>query len=135
METRNQEKYRAFPIMDNSLNTNGIRILLSGFAETILALSLRNRWVEGKMKVKFTLAMDDLLVSGKHYDQVVLDWEDEIEEEEVLALSQSWIGSQNFLVQRMNGLARVGESSLTIEPMEAPKSPKGKRNAGLGINF
>ena len=82
------------------------------------------------MKVKFTLAMDDLLVSGKHYDQVVLDWEDEIEEEEVLALSQSWIGSQNFLVQRMNGLARVGESSLTIEPMEAPKSPKGKRNAG-----
>ncbi len=82
------------------------------------------------MKVKFTLAMDNLVVSGKHYDQVVLDWEDEIEEEEVLALSQSWIGSQNFLVQRMNGLARVGESSLTIEPMEASKSLKGKRNAG-----
>jgi len=116
--------------MGNPLNVKRIRTLLGGPAKNILALSLRNRWVEGKMKVKFTLAMDDLVVLGKHYDQVVLDWEDEIEEEEVLALSQSWIGSQNFLVQRMNGLARVGESSLTIEPMEAPKSPKGKRNAG-----
>lgn len=82
------------------------------------------------MKVKFTLSMDNLTVSGKHYDQVVLDWEDDMQEEEVIAISQSWIGSQNFLTQRMEGLSRVGESSLTIEPMEAPKGPKGKRNAG-----
>ena len=83
------------------------------------------------MKVKFTLSMDDLVVSGRHYDQVVLDWEEDIVEEEVIALSQSWIGSQNFLIQRMQGLSRVGESSLTIEPMEPSKGgPKGKRNAG-----
>lgn len=83
------------------------------------------------MKVKFTLSMDDLIVSGKHYDQVVLDWEENIEEEEVLALSQSWISTQNFLVSRMNGLSKVGESSLTIEPQEkSEKISRGKRNAG-----
>jgi hypothetical protein len=86
---------------------------------------------EGKMKVKFTLSMDDLIVSGKHYDQVVLDWEEDMVEEEVLALSQSWISTQNFLVNRMNGLSRVGESSLTIEPLEkTDQPPKGKKSAG-----
>jgi len=89
----------------------------------------------GKMKVKFTLSMDDLIVSGKHYDQVVLDWQEEMQEEEVLALSQSWISTQNFLINRMNGLSRVGESSLTIEPLEKTDQPlKGKigpeRNRG-----
>ena len=87
------------------------------------------------MKVKFTLSMDDLIVSGKHYDQVVLDWQEEMQEEEVLALSQSWISTQNFLINRMNGLSRVGESSLTIEPLEETDQPlKGKigpeRNRG-----
>ena len=86
---------------------------------------------EGKMKVKFTLSMDDLIVSGKHYDQVMLDWEEDMVEEEVLALSQSWISTQNFLINRMNGLARVGESSLTIEPLEkTDQPPKGKKSAG-----
>lgn len=86
---------------------------------------------EGKMKVKFTLSMDDLIVSGKHYDQVVLDWEEEMQEEEVLSLSQSWISTQNFLINRMNGLSRVGESSLTIEPLEkTDQPPKGKKSAG-----
>ena len=83
------------------------------------------------MKVKFTLSMDDLIVSGKHYDQVVLDWEEEMQEEEVLSLSQSWISTQNFLINRMNGLSRVGESSLTIEPLEkTDQLPKGKKSAG-----
>ena len=86
---------------------------------------------EGKMKVKFTLSMDDLIVSGKHYDQVVLDWEEDMQEEEVLSLSQSWISTQNFLINRMNGLSRVGESSLTIEPLEkTDQPPKGKKSAG-----
>ncbi len=75
------------------------------------------------MKVKFTLSMDDLIVSGKHYDQVVLDWQEEMQEQEVLALSQSWISTQNFLINRMHGLSRVGESSLTIEPLEKTDQP------------
>ena len=87
------------------------------------------------MKVKFTLSMDDLIVSGKHYDQVVLDWQEEMQEQEVLALSQSWISTQNFLINRMHGLSRVGESSLTIEPLEkTDQPPEGKtcpeRNRG-----
>jgi len=70
------------------------------------------------MKVKFTLMMDDLTVEGVHYDEVSIDWVSEIAQEEVLDLSQQWITSQNFLTQRMLGLSRVGESSLTIEPVE-----------------
>jgi hypothetical protein len=70
------------------------------------------------MKVKFTLLMDDLTVEGVHYDEVSIDWISEIAQEEVLDLSQQWITSQNFLTQRMLGLSRVGESSLTIEPVE-----------------
>lgn len=70
------------------------------------------------MKVKFTLTMDDATVSGDHYDSIVIDWISEIPQDEVLRMSQQWITSQNFLTQRMVGLSRVGESSLTIEPVE-----------------
>ncbi len=70
------------------------------------------------MKVKFTLTMDDLIVSGDHYDEVTIDWVSEVAQDEVLKLSQQWITSQNFLTHRMVGLTNVGESSLTIEPME-----------------
>ena len=70
------------------------------------------------MKVKFVLTMDDLLVGDRMVDQVVLDWETDMERQEILELSHKWITSRNFLTQRMEGLMRVGESSLTIEPLE-----------------
>ncbi|MCX6825869.1 MAG: hypothetical protein NTV06_01180 [candidate division Zixibacteria bacterium] len=70
------------------------------------------------MKVKFTLTMDDLIVNGNPIDTVILDWISEVDGEEVLTISHRWITSQNFLTQRMSGLNRVGESSLTIEPLE-----------------
>ncbi len=70
------------------------------------------------VKVKFTLTMDDLTVAGDHYDEVTIDWVSEVAQDEVLKLSQQWITSQNFLTHRMVGLTNVGESSLTIEPME-----------------
>jgi hypothetical protein len=72
-----------------------------------------------EVKVRFTLTMDDLVVSGDHYDEVVIDWISDVAQDEVLKLSQQWITSQNFLTQRMVGLTRVGESSLTIEPIES----------------
>ena len=70
------------------------------------------------MKVKFVLTMDDLTVNDNKIDQVILDWETDVDQEEILALSHKWITSKNFLTTRMEGLTRVGESSLTIEPME-----------------
>jgi len=70
------------------------------------------------MKVRFILTMDDLTVEDRRIDQLILDWECELEQEEILRLSHDWISSQNFLTRRMVGLARVGESSLTIEPLE-----------------
>jgi len=70
------------------------------------------------MKVKFVLTMDDLLVDDQQIDQVVLDWESDVDQEEILDVSHRWITSKNFLTSRMDGLTRVGESTLTIEPLE-----------------
>jgi hypothetical protein len=70
------------------------------------------------MKVKFTLTMDNLNVDGRDIDTVIFDWISELEHDELLAISHNWIASQNFLTQRMTGLNSVGESSLTIEPLD-----------------
>lgn len=72
------------------------------------------------MRVKFVLTMDDVVVNDQVVDKIIMDWESDIEQEEVLEVSHQWITTQNFLTQRMVGLTRVGESSLTIEPLEEP---------------
>jgi hypothetical protein len=71
----------------------------------------------GKMKMKFTLNMENLDVNGSSIDTMILDWVDEVSQEQVLEMSHQWISSQTFLTERMIGLHRVGESSLTIEPI------------------
>lgn len=70
------------------------------------------------MQVRFTLTMDDVIVDGKAVECVILDWVEEMDYDQVLSISHNWISSQNFLTQRMDGLTRVGESSLTIEPLD-----------------
>ena len=70
------------------------------------------------MKVKFVLTMDDVVVNDQIIDQIIMDWETEIDQEEILEVSHKWITTQNFLTERMTGLTKVGESSLTIEPMD-----------------
>jgi hypothetical protein len=62
--------------------------------------------------------MDDLVVDDRHVDQVILDWQADMDQAEILEVSHKWITSKNFLTQRMVGLTRVGESSLTIEPLD-----------------
>ncbi|MBD3297771.1 MAG: hypothetical protein GF341_03870 [candidate division Zixibacteria bacterium] len=71
------------------------------------------------MKVRYILTMDNLLVQGERVDSLVVDWEDDSSQDEIMRLSQKWITSRNFLTDRMNGLSEVGESSLTIEPVDA----------------
>ena len=70
------------------------------------------------MKVKFVLTMDDVTVNDQVIDQVVLDWVSDVNQQEIMEVSHKWITTQNFLTHRMVGLTRVGESSLTIEPLE-----------------
>ncbi len=72
------------------------------------------------MKVKFVLTMDNVVVEDRLIDQVILDWVSDVNQQEIMELSHQWITTQNFLTQRMEGLSRVGESSLTIEPLEEP---------------
>jgi hypothetical protein len=62
--------------------------------------------------------MDDVVVNDMSIDQLILDWEAEVDQSEILQVSHQWITSRNFLTQRMDGLMQVGESSLTIEPLE-----------------
>jgi hypothetical protein len=69
------------------------------------------------MRMKFTLNMENLDVNGNSIDSVILDWIDEVSQEQVLEMSHQWISSQTFLTERMIGLQKVGESSLTIEPV------------------
>jgi hypothetical protein len=70
------------------------------------------------MLVRYILTMEDLKVHGEQIDSVTVDWEEEASREEVMGFSHKWITSRNFLTTRMNGLSEVGESSLTIEPVE-----------------
>ncbi len=70
------------------------------------------------MKVKFVLTMDDVTVENQNIDQLIFNWESEIDQQEILEVSHKWITSKNFLTSRMEGLTRVGESTLTIEPLE-----------------
>ena len=70
------------------------------------------------MKVKFVLTMDDVVVEDRKIDQIIMDWESDVNQQDILEVSHQWITTQNFLNQRMVGLMRVGDSSLTIEPLE-----------------
>jgi len=70
------------------------------------------------MQMRFTLSMEDLVIEGARVDNMVIDWIEDVSQEQVLEMSHQWITSKNFLTERMVGLKRVGESSLTIEPVE-----------------
>ena len=81
------------------------------------------------MRVRYILTMDNLLVHGERIENLVVDWEDESTHDEIMHLSQKWISSRNFLTERMNGLSEVGESSLTIEPLDiGPQSTQPETN-------
>ncbi len=54
----------------------------------------------------------------KCIDRLTISWINDATEEEVLSMSGKWISAKNFLTQRMTDLKKVGESSLTIEPIE-----------------
>ena len=77
------------------------------------------------MKIKFTLHMENLTISSpieqigeEHIDRLTISWINDATEEEVLSMSGKWISAKNFLTQRLTDLKKVGESSLTIEPVE-----------------
>jgi len=74
------------------------------------------------MKIKFVLVMDYVVaeIHGQRFtvDQLILEWEEEMKEMEVVKVALQWITSKKFLTQRMVGLSRVGEAALTIEAVD-----------------
>ena len=78
-----------------------------------------------KVKVKFTLNMENLTVASRtqpigeeQIDRLTISWISDVTEDEVLSMSGKWISSKDFLTQRLTDVKKVGESSLTIEPVE-----------------
>ena len=70
------------------------------------------------MLVRFVITMEDIIVNDQSIDGLIISWQQSVCQIKILELSHQWITSQNFLTSRMIGLQKVGESSLTIEPME-----------------
>lgn len=70
------------------------------------------------MKMKFTLIMEDLILNENKVDNMIIDWVEDVSQQQVLEMSNEWITSKNFLTEKMIGLVKVGESSLTIEPVD-----------------
>jgi len=70
------------------------------------------------MKMKFTLIMEDLILDESKVDNMIIDWVEDVSQQQVLEMSHEWITSKNFLTEKMIGLMKVGESSLTIEPVD-----------------
>ncbi|MCD6163397.1 MAG: hypothetical protein J7K40_13435 [candidate division Zixibacteria bacterium] len=70
------------------------------------------------MKMKFTLIMEDLILDESKVDNMIIDWVEDVSQQQVLEMSHEWITSKNFLTEKMIGLIKVGESSLTIEPVD-----------------
>ena len=69
------------------------------------------------MKIQFSLTMNNVVIGHKLIDQVILEWNQDIEAAHLMAISARWINSPRFLTTRMDGMNRVGESSLAIEPI------------------
>lgn len=62
--------------------------------------------------------MANLVVNDQPINRITFSWISDLSQEEVLSMSKEWLKDKNFLMRRMEGLKKVGESSLTIEPLE-----------------
>ena len=75
------------------------------------------------MRIKFALKLRDVtLTDGSHIDELEMAWEEDTTPEKAVDMSEKWITSSNFnnllLTKKMIGAERIGESSLSFEPIE-----------------
>jgi len=70
------------------------------------------------MRVSFVLTMYDAVVANQYFDVISIVWDDDHSVREIQEMSHRWIVEKNFLTNKMEGLTKVGESCLTIEPHE-----------------
>ena len=69
--------------------------------------------------MQFTLAMEGLIVNDQKIDELIIQWiEEDVSESYVFECSNEWISNDHFLTEKMQGLRKVGESSLTIGPTD-----------------
>ena len=71
----------------------------------------------GLVKTRFVLTMKNCVVDGKEIKEITITWINDMSSDEAINLSEKGITTKNFLMNRMVGLNRLGESILTIEPL------------------
>ncbi|MEK7138422.1 MAG: hypothetical protein AAB787_02850 [Patescibacteria group bacterium] len=64
------------------------------------------------------MTMENAVIHGEHFDQVIIEWLDERSNEEVSASGYKWLANRHFLTTFMNGLNKVGNSNLAIKTVE-----------------
>jgi len=70
------------------------------------------------MDMQFTLIMGCLVVENQKIDEFIIQWTEKgISQSQILECRHQWMNSTSFLTGRMQGLKKVGESSLIIEPL------------------
>jgi hypothetical protein len=69
------------------------------------------------VKIQFELNMKEAVVNDKLIDQITIIWPEELTAQEVIDISIRWMVTKYFLVNRMDGLQKVKESTLTIQPI------------------
>ena len=69
------------------------------------------------MQIQFELTMNNAVVNGKLIDQIIIQWPEELTADELLDVSLRWMMTKYFLINRMDGLQKVKDSSLSIQPI------------------
>ena len=69
------------------------------------------------MQIQFELTMNNAVVNDKLIDQIIIQWPEELTADELLDVSLRWMMTKYFLINRMDGLQKVKDSSLSIQPI------------------
>ena len=69
------------------------------------------------MQIQFELTMNNVVVNDKLIDQIIIQWPEELTADELLDVSLRWMMTKYFLINRMDGLQKVKDSSLSIQPI------------------
>ncbi len=69
------------------------------------------------MLVRLVLKIENVVVNSICYDELSFDWTENTSEKDIANFSQFWGDNSSLLTQTMDGLTKIGSSSLIIEPV------------------
>ena len=66
------------------------------------------------IKVRFTLTMHNVVVSGENVGTLIVDWLADADYEEVAAVSRAWLDSREDFAYQLTGLKEFSDLSLQM---------------------